>query len=113
MARLRLQATIQHERRLRVRASSPTGCRPVGDPRYFWYERAITTGEEVSLTWYDIGDPLLIHARPKAVRAPLRRVRGPDPGAEHAPSRNSVEAAGEPWKRDEDHPLDRALAFCN
>src|SRR6185436_13197062 len=37
------------------------------DPRYFWTERAVARGEEVSLTWYDIGDPLLIHTQPKAV----------------------------------------------
>jgi hypothetical protein len=29
-----------------------------GDPRYFWTERAVARGEEVTLTWYDVGDPL-------------------------------------------------------
>jgi hypothetical protein len=35
-----------------------------GDPRYFWTETALTGDGEVSLTWYDIGDPLLIHTQP-------------------------------------------------
>src|SRR4030095_1494734 len=35
-----------------------------GDPRYFWTERAVARGEEVTLTWYDIGDPLLVHTQP-------------------------------------------------
>ena len=34
-----------------------------GDPRYFWTE-ALTGDGEVSLTWYKIGDPLLIHTQP-------------------------------------------------
>ena len=38
-----------------------------GDPRYFWTERVVARGEEVTLTWHDIGDPLLIHTQPKAV----------------------------------------------
>src|SRR5918912_2721580 len=35
-----------------------------GDPRYFWTERAVTRDEEIALTWYDIGEPLLIHTNP-------------------------------------------------
>lgn len=35
-----------------------------GDPHYFWTERIAAPGEEVTLTWYDIGDPLLIHTQP-------------------------------------------------
>jgi hypothetical protein len=35
-----------------------------GDPRYFWTETAMTNDGEVSLTWYDIGEPLLIHTNP-------------------------------------------------
>ena len=38
-----------------------------GDPRYFWTERVETRDEEVTLTWYDIGDPLLIHTQPNSV----------------------------------------------
>ena len=35
-----------------------------GDPHYFWTERVVSSDEEVVLTWYEIGDPLLIHTQP-------------------------------------------------
>jgi len=35
-----------------------------GDPRYFWTENLVTHDEAISLTWYDIGEPLLIHNNP-------------------------------------------------
>ncbi|MGH7081743.1 MAG: hypothetical protein ACREFV_04675, partial [Acetobacteraceae bacterium] len=35
-----------------------------GDARDFWTERAVSHGEEVALTWYGIGEPLLIHTEP-------------------------------------------------
>jgi len=35
-----------------------------GDPRYFWTERVTTRDEEIVLTWYQIGEPLLIHTQP-------------------------------------------------
>ena len=35
-----------------------------GDVRDFWSERAVSHDEEVALTWYDIGEPLLIHTQP-------------------------------------------------
>ena len=38
----------------------------VGDPRYFWVERVSARDEEISLTWYDIAEPLLIHTQPNA-----------------------------------------------
>src|ERR1700742_1200094 len=28
-----------------------------GDPRYFWTETVTARGEELALTWYDIGEP--------------------------------------------------------
>src|SRR6267378_1564871 len=66
-----------------------------GDPRYFWTERAVARGEEVTLTWYDIGDPLLIHTQPKAVPGRpygVCTVLVPALGARL--SRNGVQAAG-------------------
>ena len=56
-----------------------------GDPRYFWTERVATPGEDVTLTWHDIGDPLLIHTQPNSGRAPLRRVHGAGAGARRTP----------------------------
>src|SRR5690242_3196303 len=35
-----------------------------GDVRDYWTERLSAPGEEVALTWYDIGEPLLIHTQP-------------------------------------------------
>ena len=36
-----------------------------GDARDFWTERLSAAGEEVALTWHDIGEPLLIHTQPE------------------------------------------------
>src|SRR3954471_14221224 len=35
-----------------------------GDARDFWTERLVTSDEEIALTWYRIGEPLLIHTQP-------------------------------------------------
>jgi hypothetical protein len=85
-----------------------------GDPRYFWTEKAVARGEEVVLTWYDIGDPLLIHTQPKAVPGRpygVCTVLVPALGTRLA--RNGVEAAGRSWKRQrEGRPFSTsALAF--
>jgi hypothetical protein len=85
-----------------------------GDPRYFWTERVVARDEEVLLTWYKIGEPLLIHTQPNA--DPGRRfgvctVLIPALGARL--SRNGVEATGQPWPRErEGRPFSTcALAF--
>ena len=85
-----------------------------GDPRYFWTERLVTPDEDVALTWYDLGDPLLIHTQPNSV--PGRRygvctVLVPALGARL--TRNGVDAVGRPWKRErEGRPFSTsALAF--
>src|SRR5665213_2957622 len=41
-------------------------CDTSGDARDFWTERLETRDEEIALTWYDIGEPLLIHTQPNA-----------------------------------------------
>jgi len=85
-----------------------------GDPRYFWTERLIARGEDIALTWHDVGDPLLIHTEPNA-----------DPGRPYGVctvlipalgarlTRNGVQAAGKPWPRQrEGRPFSTcALAF--
>ena len=85
-----------------------------GDPRYFWTERVVSRDEEISLTWYEIGDPLLIHTQPDA--EPGRpygvcTVLVPALGARL--SRNGIEPAGRPWPRErEGRPFSTcALAF--
>ena len=35
-----------------------------GDPRYYWTEHVKTHDTDLALTWYDIGEPLLIHTEP-------------------------------------------------
>ena len=72
-----------------------------GDYRSFWTERAVARGEDIALTWHDLGDPLLIHTQPNAV--PGRRygvctVLVPALGARL--SLNGRQAAGKPWKRE-------------
>ena len=85
-----------------------------GDPRYFWTERVITRDEEITLTWYEIGEPLLIHMAPLA--QPGRpygvcTVLVPALGARLC--HNGTEAAGRPWPRErEGRPFSTcALAF--
>jgi hypothetical protein len=85
-----------------------------GDPRYFWTERVVTRDEEITLTWYELGEPLLIHTQPHA--QPERpygvcTVLLPALGARL--SRNGVQAAGRPWPRArEGRPFSTcALAF--
>jgi len=85
-----------------------------GDPRYFWTERVTARDEDIALTWYDIGEPLLIHTQPNA-----------DPGRPYGVctvlipalgarlSRNGVQAVGRAWPRErEGQPFSTcALAF--
>ncbi len=85
-----------------------------GDPRYFWTERILANDEEVTLTWHEIGEPLLIHSRPNEI--PDRQygvctVLIPALGARLV--RNGVQAKGKPWPRDrEGRPFSTcALAF--
>ena len=72
-----------------------------GDARDFWTERLTTSDEEIALTWYDIGDPLLIHTSPN--EDPSRpygvcTVLIPALGARV--TRNGIQAAGTPWPRE-------------
>ena len=85
-----------------------------GDPRYFWTERVTAHGDELVLTWYEIGDPLLIHTQPNAVPGRpygVCTVLVPALGARL--TRNGIEASGCPWKRErEGRPFSTsALAF--
>jgi hypothetical protein len=85
-----------------------------GDPRYFWTERVVARDEEIALTWYEIGEPLLIHTAPDAEPARpygVCTVLVPALGARL--SRNGVEAAGRPWPKErEGKPFSTcALAF--
>jgi hypothetical protein len=85
-----------------------------GDPRYFWTEAVSAHDEEIALTWYNIGEPLLIHTQPNA--EPGRpygvcTVLIPALGARL--TRNGVQAVGKAWPRErEGKPFSTcALAF--
>jgi hypothetical protein len=85
-----------------------------GDPHYFWTERVVARDEEISLTWYEIGEPLLIHTRPNEI--PDRRYGVCTillPALAARLSRNGIQAAGRPWPRErEGRPFSTcALAF--
>jgi hypothetical protein len=87
-----------------------------GDARDFWTETVDTVDETIALTWYDIGDPLLIHTQPN---------EGPDPRAYGVCTvlipclgarltLNGDPAVGKPYPRvREGRPFSTcALAFC-
>jgi hypothetical protein len=85
-----------------------------GDVRDFWTERLITPDEEISLTWYDLGEPLLIHTQPHEI--PDRRYGVCTlliPALRARLTRNGTQAAGQPWPRErENRPFSTcALAF--
>jgi len=85
-----------------------------GDVRSFWTERMMTHDEEVALTWYDIGEPLMIHSAPNQVpgrKYGVNTVLIPALGARL--TINGREAKGKPWKRErEGRPFSTcALAF--
>jgi hypothetical protein len=85
-----------------------------GDPRYFWTERIVAREEEITLTWYQIGDPLLIHTEPNAEPSrPYGVCTLLIPALGARLTRNGVEAAGRPWPRErEGRPFSTcALAF--
>ena len=85
-----------------------------GDARDFWTERVDTGDEEIALTWYKIGEPLLVHTQPNADPARpygVCTVLVPALGARL--TRNGIEAAGQSWPRErEGKPFSTcALAF--
>ena len=85
-----------------------------GDPHYFWTEKAVARGEEISLTWHDIGEPLLIHTQPNNVpNRPYGVCTVLIPALSAQLTRNGVDAAGKPWPRErEGRPFSTcALAF--
>jgi hypothetical protein len=84
-----------------------------GDPRYFWTERIAARDAEITLTWYDIGEPLLIHTQPGegGRRYGVCTLLIPALGARL--TRNGAQAAGRPWPSErEGRPFSTcALAF--
>ncbi len=86
-----------------------------GDARDFWTERLETTEEEIALTWYRIGEPLLIHTEPYSDPARQYGVCTlliPALGARL--TRNGVDAVGQPWPRvREGKPFSTCALACS
>jgi hypothetical protein len=84
-----------------------------GDPRYFWTERIETHDAEFSLTWYDIGEPLLIHTNPGEGGRKYGVCTLLIPALGARLTRDGVEAGGRPWPlQREGRPFSTcALAF--
>ena len=85
-----------------------------GDVRDFWTESLVTHDEEIALTWYDVGEPLLIHTQPNAVPGRpygVCTILIPALGARL--TRNGVQASGRPFATQrEGRPFSTcALAF--
>lgn len=80
-----------------------------GDARDGWTERLDTGEERIALTWYQMGDPLLLHTQPGegGRRYGLCTVLVPALGAQV--TRNGVHAAGRPWPREREG---RAFSTC-
>jgi hypothetical protein len=85
-----------------------------GDPRYFWTEMIESRDDEISVTWYDIGDPLLVHTQPgQDPKRPYGVCTVLIPALGARLTANGTQAAGQP------HPAERdgrpfstcALAF--
>jgi len=71
-----------------------------GDMRDFRTERLVTRDEEVVLTWYEMGEPFLVHTQPNAVPGRpygMCTVLVPALGARL--THNGIEAQGRPWPR--------------
>jgi len=85
-----------------------------GDPRYFWTEKIAARGEDIALTWFDLGDPLLIHTQPRAQPGrPYGVCTVLVPALGTRLVRNGIEAKGQSWPRErEGRPFSTsALAF--
>ncbi len=85
-----------------------------GDPAYFWTERITSETDDITMTWFDLGDPLLIHTEPGV---PANRKWGVCtvliPAMGTRLTVNGMQAQGQAWLRErEGRPFSTcALAF--
>lgn len=80
-----------------------------GDMRSFWTERVLTSDDELSLTWYRLGEPLLIHTQPGAGGRPYGVCTLLVPALGARVVLNGQQAAGTPHPRDREG---RAFSTC-
>ena len=86
-----------------------------GDAYDFWTERLASHHEEVVLTWYQMGEPFLVHTQPNMIPGRpygMCTVLVPARGARL--TYNGIEAEGRPWPRErEGHPSSTCvLGLC-
>lgn len=80
-----------------------------GDMRSFWTERVMTADDELSLTWYQLGEPLLIHTQPGAGGRPYGVCTLLVPALGARVVLNGQQATGTPHPRDREG---RAFSTC-
>ncbi|MGC1891448.1 MAG: hypothetical protein WA709_36135 [Stellaceae bacterium] len=86
-----------------------------GDACDFWTERLDTRDEQILLTWYELGDPLLVHTQPNSTPGrPYGMCTVLIPALGARLTRNGIEAEGRPWPRNrEGHPSSTCvLGLC-
>jgi hypothetical protein len=85
-----------------------------GDMRDFWTEEITSIDDEISMTWYDIGEPLLVHTDPATdPKRPAGVCTVLIPAAGARLTMNGVQAKGQAWPRErEGRPFSTScLAF--
>lgn len=86
-----------------------------GDARDFWTESLDTRDEQIALTWYALGDPLLVHTQPNTLPGrPYGMCTVLIPALGARLTLNGKEAQGRPWPRErEGHASSTCvLGFC-
>jgi hypothetical protein len=87
-----------------------------GDPDRFYSEHVISETGNISMTWHDLGDPLMIHTEPGS--RPGERPYGVNtvliPAMGTRLVMDGIQASGNSWARERDgRPFSTsALAFC-
>jgi hypothetical protein len=72
-----------------------------GDTRDFWTERLDSRDEEIVLTWYRMGEPLLVHTQPNTIPGrPYGMCTVLIPALGARLTHNGIEARGRPWPRE-------------
>jgi hypothetical protein len=81
-----------------------------GDARDYWTERLETGSEKIALTWYDLGEPFLVHTQPNSIPGrPYGMCTVLIPALGARLTHNGNEAAGRPWPREREG---RASSTC-
>lgn len=110
-----VQGMLNAELKDETIATSDAVFAKIGDPNEAWTETVSADGEEIALTWREMGDPLLVHTQPGT---PAGRPYGLStvliPSARATITRNGVSALGQAWPRErEGRPFSTcALAFA-